>query len=333
MTESAFLIFKCGIPMFGYKGVDNYRSARRVVGAHLYEGAAGDERDWRTLHDITPYSCVNDNDRSDILKAKALEVMTAKQHGILTRREIGTDGTLEFKINILDENSIQAEDKAIQDVIASGNIEKAKNIQLKIQSEQLPVASARTIKNIGARGSEETVVEDFIISSQHLESLIEKENAKFEKRAAAVKELDDYIKDGIVKASDEQIFAGAVCTGVIRALNDYTYVYVKENFGLTENEELTTIDSEPYGEYLPLYSAFVGFAKLDADIKADISAAIKDKKVNHHDEVAAAFEKAKEFISQDKLNQMAARAQRSFASSSKDVMRFLKDIAFEINNF
>ena len=64
----SFMIFNCAIPMYGYKGVDNYRSAKRIIGAHIYEGATGDDRDWRTLYDITPFSCINDAQCSEKLK-------------------------------------------------------------------------------------------------------------------------------------------------------------------------------------------------------------------------------------------------------------------------
>lgn len=329
----SFLISKCGIPMYGYKGVDNYRSAHRVIGAHLYEAADGDERDWRALYSITPYSCVNDSDCSESLKVKAAKVEKAEQYGVLKRHPIGTDDTFDYRICILDGKKMDDARERITAAVTAGDVEKAEALQQEFKSGGLPVASERTIKNVGAQGCEDTVVKDLLIASQYWCDILEEEVGKLEKHRAAIAELDEFVRSRIEKAGDVQTFAGALCTGVITFLNEFTYLYVKESFGLAEKVELTTIESTPFGEYLPFYSAFVGFSKLDESVKSEIAAAVKNKKINCRDELPAAVEKAKALIVPDKMNQMAARAQKTFSSDYRDVVGFLKDVAFEIQNF
>ena len=128
-------------------------------------------------------------------------------------------------------------------------------------------------------------------------------------------------------------FAGALCTGVIAKENEYTYTYKKITFGVSEDVALTTIDSKPYGEDIPLYSAYIGFTQLDEETIAEIAQTIRDKKVNCPDEVSMATANAKELISEDKTNKIVQRVRQSYASELNDILTFLKSFSFEVTNF
>ena len=197
----------------------------------------------------------------------------------------------------------------------------------------MPIASRRIIKNVGSSGCEDVALKDTIIASQVLVELLRSELDKIAKKEDALNKLKAFIDEGTKGGALVQTFAGAISTGVITALNDYTYVYAKEEFGMIENIEITTIDSEPYGEHLPVYSAYLGFKQLDEKVVGEIASAIRDKKVNHKDEVNTAKEKAKELFSVENRNQMAGYAQKKYPSEYKAITAFLKDVVFEIENF
>ena len=327
----SFLMFRCGIPLYGYQGVDTYRSAKRDTGAHLHEGATGDDRDWHFLHDITPLSCINNP--SETLKEKSELYDTATSEGIISHRVLGDGGKFDFVINKVNDDVFENEINEINDAITSGDIVKMNAVLEKYQNVPISFEISRSIESIGAKGCEDIAAKDMIVSSQVLIGMISEQLAKVQERINAFAKLQQAIEAMEAHGSDVQSFAAALCTGVIKAENDYTYSYVKESFGMQEKTELTTIDSEPYGEYLPLYSAFVGFSALSSEVKNEISDAIKDKKVNHGDEVATSKEIVKAKVSSDNLNAMMQRAKMSFATKFADIAEFLKTLSSEINMF
>ena len=329
----SFLMFRCGIPLYGYQGVDTYRSATRVTGAQLHEGASGDDRDWRSLHDITPLSCIDESTLSETLKKKSETYDEAFEKGIVAHRTLDDAGSFDFVINKVNDEAFESEMHEINEAINSGDIAKMTTVLEKYKDAPIAFEIDRSIKNIGSMGCEDIAAKDMIVSSQVLIGMIADQLEKAQERINAFAKLQQAIEAMEAHGSDVQSFAAALCTGVIKAENDYTYSYVKESFGMQEKTELTTIDSEPYGEYLPLYSAFVGFSALSSEVKNEISDAIKDKKVNHGDEVAASKEIVKAKVSSDNLNAMMQRAKMSFATKFADIAEFLKTLSSEINMF
>lgn len=326
----SFLLFKCGVPMYGYKGVDNYRKAKAVIGAHLYEGAVGDDRDWRKLYDITPYSCIDTP--SDTLLERTEKIENAEEMGVLASEEVGN--SVDYKINIYNEEKIIEVVNNISQVIESGDIAKAEALKKAVSAEAIPEVSQRAIMNMGSEGYEKIALKDNIIASEVLMNILDKELQKVSKYNDALKALEEFINNGATKANDVKNFARALCTGVIVKENDFTYAYVKEGFGgLKENINLTEIDTKPYGEDLPLYSAYVGFGNLDTDIKKEVEDAIRDKRVNHGNEIAAIKETVEGLITSDKVQAMAARAQASYRNEFGEIVKFLNDFAFEVSNF
>lgn len=328
----SFLVSRCGVPLFGYKGVDSYRNASAVVGAHLYEGAVGDSRDWRSLFDITPYSCRDERDISENLKERAEIVKEAVDKKVLETAQVGP-ATVEFHIHLYDYDKAQAASKAVEDTLQSKDVSKARTVLEKLEAEPPKPVSQRVMANIGAKGYEELSNHDLIISSQFLSELLAKQMDALKTYEEAVKSLQDYIQSVDQKASDVLEFANAMCTGVIAMENDYTFVYVKAGEFLEEKEEITTIDSEPYGESLPLYSAFVNFSQMSPEDKNAIRQDVKDRKVHQREKVAAALTETKALIVPERLQAMANRAKRSFPKEEKVITKFLKEFATEVASF
>ena len=329
----SFLMFRCGIPMFAYKGTDNYRGAKTVVGAHLYEAAVGDTRDWRKLFDITPYSCRSDRLITDELRRRAEAVEEATQKGIREIQQLGAN-SYQFLIHLYDEEMVSNAVAKTEEILSARDVEKARRLLAGLEGQPLKEIGQTVMKNIGTSKFEDLSNKDLIIASEEMSNLVARQVELVNTYEGCKKRLSDFINDAEKKANDIQAFASALCTGVITMINDYTFVYVKsDEFGLTEEEEITNIDAQPYGELLPLYSAYMNFTQLDEETKQLISTGIRDKKVNHRDEVAAALEETKTLIVPEKMQAMAARAQRSFASESKTIMKFLKEFATEVSSF
>ena len=329
----SFLLFRCGVPLFGYKGVDNYRGASTVVGAHLYEGAVGDSRDWRSLYDITPYSCREEREITENLKERAETVKEAVDEKVLETAQIGT-GTVEFRIHIYDQEKAQAAFQQAEETIqGKEDVNKARALLEKLEAEPLQPVSQRVMENIGAPSYEELSNRDLIISSQFLSDLLAKQLDALKTYKKAVKSLQDYIQGVGQEAIDMLEFANAMCTGVIAMENDYTFVYVKAGEFLEEKEEITTIESEPYGESLPLYSAFVNFSQMSQEDKDAIRQGVKDRKVHQREKVAAALTETKALIAPERLQAMANRAKRSFPQEEKAITKFLKEFATEVASF
>ena len=329
----SFLIFDCAIPMYAYKGVDNYKDVPPATGAHLYEKSVADSRDWRKLWNITPLSCIDENNMSENV-AKLKEMLDLAEEKHIFRKSTESDVT-EYSIVEYSEEALNELINKVDNLIAEGNETKCEALLSNVETNELPIASKRAVKNMGAgnRELEDLMVKDIILESCVLVSMISKQLDLITKKDIAIKKLKDFIDSKSAVKTNVKYFAGALCTGVIAKENEYTYTYKKITFGVSEDVALTTIDSKPYGEDIPLYSAYIGFTQLDEETIAEIAQTIRDKKVNCPDEVSMATANAKELISEDKTNKIVQRVRQSYASELNDILTFLKSFSFEVTNF
>ena len=324
----SFLIFKCAIPMYGYKGVDNYRSVKRVVGAHLYENSAGDPRDWRNLHDITPYSCINEGDITPYMADRAAIVERAKEKEILVRRELGSD--CEFVIREVEAEKVASMTAAAEATLKTGDLVKIKALSETLEGEGLPVAGEYHVKNIGADNCEDLVIKDLIIASDFLKNKLETGLKLVDAREAVIASLRSSVDQIGAKKSSSADFARALVSGAIRQIDRYTYAYVTESYGIEDVVNLTTLDSEPYGMTLPLYSAYVEYTALADDVKQAIVAATKANLVDDA-KVDAALASTQEALT--KLNAFVQVAKTSYPEKAGEIAEFFTGLAAAVNNF
>ncbi len=329
----SFLIFKCGIPMYGYKGVDNYRGAKRVTGAHLYEGAVGDSRDWRSLNGITPYSCINDNDLTDVLKEKAKTFDKAFAAGVVARKDVGDDGRFDYVLYEYDNEKIAKMKEAIDTVIKSGDIEKCKSVKAAVDAEEVPVKSYSAIKNTGAPMCEDLVVRDIFIASEVLMEKLEKGLESFTERATAISTLENAINQGGAYDTAISEFAMAVMTGAIKKIDNYSYAFVTQTYGIEDVKELTNINTTPYGMALPLYSAFVNYFNLETETKSAISDLVKVNLTTDTAKVDEALAEVKALLAPEKVNGMMQVAKLNFSSDFEKIAEFCKKMAAQLVSF
>lgn len=326
----SILLFDCGIPMYRYNGTEPYRpQGDATIGEHLYEGAVGDARDWRYLYDITPYSCSEENnDRYDNLTKKAKVLDEAFEAGTIYQKDIGAND-YEYVIKIVDEDAVN---KQINDIAAASKlpVNEAEAVLARITGAEIPVIAEQTVEKMGLMEIRKEITKDIILESEYLYNAAIAAIDLLNKRTAAIRDLETQIKRRKVTLP---IFINALCTGGIVGENDYTYSYQKTSFGLVNRIELTNVSSEPFGQKLPIYSAFLGFCNLDPAVLEEIEAESKRKLVEEPDAVSAAKELALSLFSQENISKKAEIAQRTYPESANEIIKFLQDMVFEVKNF
>lgn len=326
--------FRCGIPMYGYKGVSNYLGVYKtkpVVGSHIYEGSVGDPRDSRRTINITPISCISTNNLT-VEEAENLRLyQVAWELGLIKKEAVGAAN--EYKIQILDADKMIERFKQAESIISSKNISAAKEFLSSIEKEPFIVSNTRFIPNDGYAVAAEIVVKDHVVGSLSHMEMLKEQLAYLEKQTALVESMSAFLNKTSAFDTDIKTFAMATMTGVIKKLNDYSYSYIKNSFGIDEAIELTTIDSEPYGMQLPLYSAFLGFTKLSKEVKEEINKAVKTNLIENPEAVNVALEAIKTTIGGDKANKMIAIAKTSFSEDSNNIITFVTRYSAEVTNF
>ena len=116
-------------------------------------------------------------------------------------------------------------------------------------------------------------------------------------------------------------------------MNDYEFAYCYEEYGIEESAELTTVDSEPYGMTLPLYSAFLGFCALESDIRQQIDVSVKEALKTKSEQVTAALGEVKTWIASEKVNGMMGIAKQNYFEHMAEIAEFLKRFTVAVTNF
>ena len=187
----SFLVFDCAIPMYAYKGVDNYKDVPQGTGAYLYEGTAADPRDWRKLWNITPLSCITENNMSeDVAELKEM-LDLAEQKGIL-RAEL--DGAI---IVEYDEETIKKVGSKVDTLVSEGDVNKCKMFLIDVEKIELPIKSKSQVSILGVNEMElqNLIAKDLIAASPKFTDMISCELAKVTLYEESIKKLKLYIQN------------------------------------------------------------------------------------------------------------------------------------------
>jgi hypothetical protein len=339
MDRISVFQFICGVPLFSYKGVSNYLStykekSRLIVGVHLYEYTQRDPRDDRMLVDIIPVSRIEKSQLNDSMKAAIEDYEKAVRYGVISAVQKGTAGD-EYHLNTLDTAVISQWSQDLSDVIVSGKaaVIKAAAAQAEERLKALPIVSYRVIPNNGASGYEELVVRDHVVDSlEHVQTLRE--------QVAVAEAYEAVIEKAGVGIDSEQKFRDAVRmfteameTGVIRSENGYTYTYVTVSYGIEDTVELTNVDSEPYGQNIPVYSAFEAYMALKESERADIAANVRDVLVNKPEQISEALALVQGNLSPNKINIYVDRAKTNYQANAATILKFFQLANAELTTF
>lgn len=327
--------FKCGVPMFGYKGVSNYKpayKAKPIIGSHLYEGSVGDERDSRRLVDVSPLSRIREVDYTQEMRENIVIYNRAREVGVLSKVTVGNAD--EYHLNIVDGDAIQQWISQAETYLAKRDLINGQTHLAQLKEVPLPlkVGEFKQIRNTGF-GNAELVIRDHTVDSQFYMRLLREQMAILDERTKVEAELEKMIRENIAAAAGMHTFTLALATGVIRKKNDYTYAFVDGSFGLDDETELTTIETEPYGMTLPLYSAFIGFNGLEVEDKEKINSFVKSQLVNHKDDVNKILNVLRDELKPDRINALISTARVSCPGEESNITSFFKRLVAEFNNF
>lgn len=287
--------FLCGVPMFGYKGVSNYfgeYNAKKMTGAHLYENTPEDDRDFRKLPNIAPFSSIT-VERTQTQLSNSDEYDFAFDNSIIT-----VNGEIdEYRIGIFDLNHYNNLINQINQVVATKNPVAINNLLNELPSMPI-VSDTRVITSNGSTGYKETVVKDNALASLYIMDIIKEQNNVLREYNAAKEKLNEMLNEIGTGDKISSDFVEALCAGIIKRdeQNIFLYTYQKNTFGIVEDAELTNITTLPYGKQMPLYSAFVEYKKLDNDIRNDISRLVQEKMTQDYNFIVENTAKIKELV-------------------------------------
>lgn len=365
----SFLEVRCGIPFFGYQGLSSYKAARGHNGRFIYEGSKRDPRDWGKDYDIIPLSCLGDSEKNDRMQEKEAMLKKAKEYGVFVGRDNARDSVMDFYILQLDAANIDGMIAALDQQIAAKNVEKIKTVLSSVLAPEMvqtiltkldrnePEAtffsgdfdqtlktsytsvSERYVPFKSTAGYEELCADDIVFTYTGLYGTLEENTNLAAKRYQAIRNAIMAIANLMTQSGMVQGFVNGLCCNVIEKTeaDNYTFKCTLQNdFGLGEEVVLNTIESTPYGEHLPLYSAYLAYAALEEDQRQNIKNSARAKKVSSAAEVAEATAKIqKMFTDEANLNssaKMLQRAKATYALKFEEIKQFVSEFAAELAN-
>ena len=293
------LIFYCGVPMYLFKGAYNYKpkyQSNPIKGMHLYEGNDYDQRDFKRLHDIIPLSMISDDDFSDQMKRFERDYRKAVECGVIEKVPVDNEGkSYRYLLRIVNWGEVEELSARIDKALYEKNPERMRKLYDAVDKSPSFENFVR-LPLIGTDGYEDSSVEDAVYASENLSRLMREQLNVVIARERKLKELFAEINSDTAWRDEMDSFANALCAGVIFFKNRYTLNYLKDEGGLTDEYELTGIDKKPYGEYIPLYSAFKEYQALDDEDKEYIGSLSRQRKLSEDDICKKHTESIKKYI-------------------------------------
>lgn len=329
------LTFYCGVPMYMSQGVYSYKPKyieKPLVGMHLYEGTTLDSRNFKILSNIDPFNIVKEKEPSHGTESFETNYKKAIKENIIEKVATGND-SYEYYLRIVDEESVNEIVERINKTIAENNLERKKRLLETIEENtSLKYTSSILLPIIGSNGFEDMSVQDEVFGSLYLSRLMEDQLSVLNRKLEAVQKLKDSIGIVLTWETDMRDFSSAICTGAIFIADSYTVKYLKDEDGFSDEYDLTTIDQTPYGELLPIYSAFVEFRKLDDEDRRYINELTKKRKVGEVETCKEHTYKAKEYVGK-RISVIKDIADESFRTERRDIYKFIDALNKQINNY
>jgi hypothetical protein len=319
------LIFYCGIPMYLFKGSYNYKPkylSNPIKGLHIYEGNGYDQRDFRKLHDIIPLSMISDDEFSDQMRSFERDYRKAVEYGIIFRESVDNEGkSYRYLLRTVDKKEAEELAFRIDKALYEKNPERMRKLYDMTEKSPSFIGYVK-LPLIGTDGYEESSVEDAVYASEKLRGLMAEQLSAAAAREQKLKALFAAINSDAEWRDEIDSFANALCTGVICFKNRYTINYLKDEGGLTDEYELTGIDNKPYGEYIPLYSAFKEYRALDREDKEYIGNLSRQRKLSEIDICKRYTDSIKKYID-EKIDIIFEIADHSFRLERKEIHIFI----------
>lgn len=260
----SFMKFYCGVPMYSYKGLEEYErvySDNPKSGTHLYERGESPDKHWEEyLPSPIPVSFdrVSDNMKSDKYNNEALDVFEkGKEKGII---KIEDNNLI---IRFYDYSELLSEYKKAEELASKGRNADGEKVyseaHSKLENKKLPVSGSSVI--VGSSFGEHIVIDKFVMYPKYRDKVIE-ELAKLEE----VEKRDAEASKPFKGSEDYTIFKDAYFIGLIVFKPLFSVkLNLEDEYGFSE--EIVLCDTSSEYKTVPVYQAYLNFCQLDADVK------------------------------------------------------------------
>lgn len=292
----------CGIPMFGYKGAENYLPAYKhspIVGSHLYEGTNADPRDSRLFPDIMPISAIPPEKQTQLQKKYVEDYSRAEKLDIISETEIGQQK--EYHLNMFDSGAFEALKKSVEGALNTGDILKLKAAEAALAGTKPQISSSRIIPNTGFGDYSKLVIMDHILDSVLLRGIMEEQLKIWDEYNNTLKSVKNTIASTGKYETDVQMFARALFCGIIVLGDDkFTFSYTKKDL-LGDTAVILSDVNSKFGYQMPVFSAFLAFEALNDVEKEYIDSCIKTKLTTERGSLGEAVEAVKKTLNPETI--------------------------------
>ena len=273
-----------GIPIGSYANTKRYEKSyfeEKLEKRHIYMGKGGSElfNNWNQLPPITPVSCIKgdipreqqkllDEAKTIYTEAKEMQLIYGdriRQFTSDTVQKLEEMKALAANVDVGWEEKTKAVSR-LRDV--KGKLEASiKTEQLKYQDTKysLPKGSIATDK------IEETIREDYFVSSPALQTLVKRDLEKVNAVKAEIQKIEKRMELLGDDEKERRAFGQALLAGIIQ-WGEQKVSWTKTRFGISLEFVLSDVkDKErvPYAS-VPLYQAYISYRNLDTDTRENI---------------------------------------------------------------
>ena len=271
-----------GFPISAYKNIKKYEKAYFEDGLtyrHLYIGKGGSElfSDWSLLPSIIPMSCMEgdipyrlqkmlDEAKTIYTEAKEMQLI----YGDRIRQFTSNTVQKLEEMKVLAENvNVEGKEKTKAVSILRDVKEK---LEASIEMEQLKYQDTEYSLpkgSIATEKIEETIREDYFVSSPALQNLVKRELEKVNAVKAEIQRIEKRIE--LLEDDEKRNFSQALLAGIIQ-WDRLKVSCTKTEYGIPIEIVLSDFMDNEYFPYaiVPLYQAYVSYTKLDTDTRETI---------------------------------------------------------------
>lgn len=260
----SFMKFYCGVPMYSYKGLEEYErvySNNPQPGTHLYERGESPDKHWEEyLPSPIPVSFdrITENMKSDKYSREALNVYEkGKEKGIIKIE----DNNLIIKS--YDYSELLPEYKKAEELAKKGRNADGEKVynetHSRLENKKLPVSSSSVIT--GSSFGEHIVTDKFVMYPKYKDKVID-ELSKLEE----VEKRDIEASKPFKGTEDYATFKDAYFVGLIVFKPLFSMkLNLEDEYGFSE--EFVLCDTSSEYKTVPVYQAYLNFCELDTDVK------------------------------------------------------------------
>ena len=257
----------------------------------------------------------------------------AKKLGIIHKEKKDNESKIfEYHLRNIDLEDLEDKKGKINRLLKENNIEHMRKFLGDDDNFALKFTSFIVLPNTGYDTFRDAVVEDYVYASLFYRAILNEQL----RIAADYNRLKDELANRVKKSDREgenlQSFVNALCTGIIKMENKFTFNYSREDDGFVDWYELTGVATKPFGDSLPLYSAYVEFCKFDQDYIDEFNKISRNRQLEDEDTCLECTKLMKDYLSK-RADVMKEIADDQFRSDRREIYRFVDTLTRLIKSF